>query len=163
MKKIFSIISLCLAIMLVGCKTKELTPEQQVKAKEYAEKIEKRDFIFNADRAQPASGRSINLTSNYYLKVSQDTVAASLPFFGRSYTAPTDPTDIGINFTSTDFVYYLDRKQNGVYEVKIEPKDIKNRQNQGIVFFLSINPDGYATLSTSSTNRQNMSFSGTIE
>lgn len=163
MKNVISIISLSLMIIFIGCKTKELTAEQQVKAEEYAEKIENRHFVFEANRAQPMSGKSINLTSSYYLKVTQDTIVANLPYYGRSYSAPTDPTDIGINFTSTDFLYSSNKKDNGTYEIKIEPKDIANRQNQGLTFFLNISSNGYASLSTSGTNRQSISFNGTVE
>lgn len=163
MKNIISIISICLMITFIGCKTKELTPEQQEKAKEYGDKIENRNFIFEANRAQPMSGKSVNLSSNYYLKVSQDTIIASLPYYGRSYSAPTDPTDIGINFTSTDFLYSSTKKENGAYEIKIEPKDVSNQQNRGITFFLSISPNGYASLNASGTNRQGISYNGTVE
>ena len=45
--------------------------------------------------------RSIYLSPYYYLKVSKDTVVAYLPYFGRAYTAPADPTEGGIKFTST--------------------------------------------------------------
>lgn len=150
-------------ILFMGCKTKELTHEQQVKRTESANKIESRNFVFEADRAQPMSGRSLNLTSSYYLKISKDTIIANLPYFGRSYSAPASPTDIGINFTSTDFIYNSTQRKNGSYEIKIAPKDIDNRQNLGITFFLSISPNGYANLGVSGTNRQNISFSGRVE
>lgn len=163
MKKIFSIISLCLIILLIGCKTKELTPDQQAKAKEYASKIEDRNFTFHANSAQPMSGRSINLNYNYYLKVTKDTIIASLPYYGRSYLAPIDATNISIDFTSTNFLYSTNKKDNGSYEIKIEPKDITNQQNEGISLLLSISPSGYATLNALPTNRQSISFYGTVD
>lgn len=163
MKRTLSIISLCLTIVFIGCKAKELTPDQQAKAKEYASKIEDRNFTFHANSAQPMSGRSINLNYNYYLKVTKDTIIANLPYYGRSYVPPINATDISIDFTSTDFVYTATQKDNGTYEIKIEPKDITSQQNEGISFVLSISPSGYGTLNALPTNRQNISFHGTID
>lgn len=163
MKNIFGIISLFLIISLIGCKTKELSPEQQIKAKEYADKIESRNFTFNARSAQPMSGRSINLNYNYYLKVSKDTIIANLPYYGRSYVAPINPRDISIDFTSTNFLYNQEKKENGTYEIKIVPKDITNRENEDISLLLKISPSGYATLNAILTNKQGISFYGTVE
>lgn len=163
MKKTLGIISLFLVILFIGCKSKELSPEQQIKAQEYVDKIEGRNFIFNANSAQPMSGRSINLNYNYYLKVSKDTVIANLPYYGRSYVAPINPRDISIDFTSTNFLYSENKKKDGAYEIKIVPKDITNRENEGISFLLKISPDGYATLNALPTNRQSISFYGTVE
>lgn len=163
MKNIFGIISLFLIISLIGCKTKELSPEQQIKAKEYADKIESHNFTFNARSAQPMSGRSINLNYNYYLKVSKDTIIANLPYYGRSYVAPINPRDISIDFTSTNFLYNQEKKENGTYEIKIVPKDITNRENESISLLLKISPSGYATLNAILTNKQGISFYGTVE
>ncbi len=163
MKKIVSVFSLCLIIVFIGCKAKELTPDQQAKAQEYASKIEDRNFTFHARSAQPMASKSINLNYNYYLKVTKDTIIASLPYYGRAYSAPMNATDIGIDFTSTDFFYLSEKKNNGTYEIEIKPKDISNNQNQGISLRLSISPSGYGTLNTLSTNRQSISFYGTID
>ena len=163
MKNIFGIISLFLIISLIGCKTKELSPEQQIKAKEYADKIESRNLTFNARSAQPMSGRSINLNYNYYLKVSKDTIIANLPYYGRTYVAPINPRDISIDFTSTNFLYNQEKKENGTYEIKIVPKDITNRENEDISLLLKISPSGYATLNAILTNKQGISFYGTVE
>ncbi|MBF0576316.1 DUF4251 domain-containing protein [Dysgonomonas sp. GY617] len=163
MKKISIITSLILLAILIGCKTKELTPEQQAKAKEYAEKIENRNFTFHATSAQPMSGRTVNLNYDYYLKVKNDTIIANLPYYGRSYVAPINPRDISIDFTSTNFNYSDTKKKDGSYEIKIEPLDITNRENVGISILLRISPSGYGTLNALPTNRQNISFYGTID
>ncbi|PXV63014.1 uncharacterized protein DUF4251 [Dysgonomonas alginatilytica] len=163
MKKTFTLISICLLAILFGCKTKELTPEQQTKAKEYAEKIENRNFTFHATSAQPMSARSVNLNYDYYLKVTSDTIIANLPYFGRSYIAPINPRDISIDFTSTKFNYSDILKKDGTYEIKIEPLDITNRENEGISLLLRISPSGYGTLNALPTNRQSISFYGTVD
>lgn len=163
MKRILGIISLCCIIAFAGCKTKELTPEQQQKAVEYADKIENQNFTFHANRVQPMTGRSVNLNYNYYLKVSKDTIIANLPYYGRSYVAPVDPRNISIDFTSTRFLYSINKKNDGTYEIKIEPQDIANRQNEGISFLLRISKNGYGTLNALPVNRQNVSYYGTVD
>lgn len=163
MKKTLGIIGFCCIIAFSGCKTKELTPEQQQKAVEYANKIENQNFTYHANRAQPMSGRSVNLSSNYYLKVSKDTITVNLPYYGRSYVAPVDPSDISIHFTSTHFLYSMNKKNDGTYEIKIEPHDITNRQNKGITFLLRISKNGYGTLDALPVNRQNISYYGTVD
>lgn len=163
MKKTFTIIGLCLTNIFIGCKTKELTAEQQIKAKEYAEKIEVRNFTFYANTAQPTGEPSVNLNYNYSLKVSKDTIVAYLPYYGRSYVAPISPIDINIDFVSTDFLYTESKNKNGSYEIKIIPKDITNRENEGIVLILKISPSGYGTLNALLTNRKTISFYGVVE
>lgn len=163
MKKTFTIIGLCLTTIFIGCKTKELTAEQQIKAKEYAEKIEVRNFTFYANTAQPTGEPSVNLNYNYSLKVSKDTIVAYLPYYGRSYVAPISPININIDFVSTDFLYTESKNKNGSYEIKIIPKDITNRENEGIVLILKISPSGYGTLNALLTNRKTISFYGVVE
>lgn len=163
MRKTLAIISFCCIITFMGCKTKELSPEQQQKTIECTNKIENQDFTFHANSAQPMSGRSVNLNYNYYLKVTKDTIIANLPYYGRSYVAPIDATDIGIDFTSTHFIYSVNKKNDGTYEIKIKPQDINNRQNEGISFLLKISKNGYGTLNALLINRQNISYYGTVD
>src|SRR5689334_12028310 len=58
--------------------------------------------IFKAQSVFPSSGGIINLTSEYDLKLSRDSIIAYLPYYGRAYTA-TPGEDGGIHFTSTKF------------------------------------------------------------
>ena len=73
--------------------------------------VDSKDYVFKADYVIPMRGTSRSLTSDYDLAVSKDTVKAYLPFFGRAYTAPMDPTQGGIKFTSTDFDYQTKEKK----------------------------------------------------
>ncbi|MDU1905755.1 MAG: DUF4251 domain-containing protein [Dysgonomonas sp.] len=163
MKKILFLIVTIQLILLGSCKTKELTAEQLERRDKLTEKIEKPDFLYIPNNAQPAQGRTINLDNSFSLKVKNDTIEAYLPYYGRAYTAPMNPTDSGIKFISTDFEYSSIMKKNGTYDIIIEPKDISNRYLQGIVLYLNVSNSGYGSLNVQSTNRQNISFYGTIE
>lgn len=67
--------------------------------------INSKNYVFVAQTAFPIGGRAINLTSPYDIRVSGDTVASNLPYFGRAFVAPINSLEGGIHFTSTNFIY----------------------------------------------------------
>lgn len=153
MKKLLFLIPIIqLLITLGSCKAKELTPEQLEQRNELTQKIEKPDFLFIPNNAQPAQGKLINLDRSFSLEVTKDTIEAYLPYYGRAYTAPTDSRDLGIKFTSTDFEYSSVMKKNRTYDIKVEPKDIASQYLQGIIFYLNVSNSGYGSLSIQSTS-----------
>ncbi|MGH2642695.1 MAG: DUF4251 domain-containing protein, partial [Chitinophagaceae bacterium] len=78
--------------------------EKEIKEKALQEKIQERRFIFNAQNVLPMRGRNRNIsTDNYTLQITPDTIIAYLPYFGRAYVAPMDPSKGGIQFTSIKF------------------------------------------------------------
>ena len=121
--------------------------------------IDQQEFVFKADMAYPMGGRSKNLSSDYYdLRVSKDTVVAYLPYYGRAYSAPIDPSKGGIQFTSTNFDYSVVPAKKGGWNITIKTKDGGDAQQ----LFLSVSTSGYANLQVSSVSRQSISFSGRI-
>lgn len=90
--------------------------------------IEAQRYTFKAQTANPASGRTRQLTTEYDLKVSKDTVIACLPYFGRAYSVPADLTGGGINFTSMQFDYNVSKGKNNRWEIIIKPKDANDVQ-----------------------------------
>ena len=57
-----------------------------------ARAIETQNYVFKARQAMPSAGRTRQLNTDYDLRVSKDSVASWLPYFGRAYQAPLDPT-----------------------------------------------------------------------
>ncbi len=55
--------------------------------------MDSKNFVFVAQIASPVGGRTMHLTSYYDLNVSKDTIVSSLPYFGRAYTAPINPSE----------------------------------------------------------------------
>ncbi len=121
--------------------------------------VESQNYIFKAQRVNPHASISRDLTSSDYdLTVNRDTVISYLPYFGRAYSAPINPTEGGIKFTSTKFDYKS--SNNGKrWTVTIKPKDASEVQQ----LYLDIFDNGFATLQVISTNRQGISFNGYIE
>jgi hypothetical protein len=120
--------------------------------------INAQDYRFIAQTAIPMGGPSKHLTGGYDFTVSKDSVVAYLPYYGRAYSAPIDPTKGGVQFTSTQFDYKVDTTKKGGWEISIKPRD--NRDVNQI--YLSVSSAGYASLRVTSINRQAISYNGEI-
>jgi hypothetical protein len=119
------------------------------------QKLEAKRYTFVAQTANPMRGRMIQLTSPYDLRISGDSVIAALPFFGRAYSAPVNPSDNGINFTSASAEYKsVFRKKR--WEISIRPKDVSAIS----VLNLTVYANGRAQLQVTSNNRDPISFNG---
>jgi len=131
----------------------------QDKAKAVQKMIEAQQIIFKAQFISPMSGISKVLTSEYDLTVSKDAVISYLPYFGRAYVAPIDPSIGGIMFTSDKFEYKKENNKKDGWDITIVPKDASDIQK----LYLHISSEGFATLQVTSTNRQAISFNGYVE
>jgi hypothetical protein len=152
--KLFKISSFLLLMTVFGATT---ATAQDLDAAAVKNMIESKSFVFKAEYVSPVGGRVRALTSEYDVSVKNDKVVTYLPYFGRAYTAPVNPTDGGIKFTSTNFDYTTNLKKNK-WEVRIKPKDVSDVQDM----YLTVFENGKATLRVNNTNRQNISFDGYI-
>jgi hypothetical protein len=121
--------------------------------------IDSSRFVFDAERVNPLRGRTRYLTSSYDVTVKKDSVESFLPYFGRAYQAPMDPSKGGIQFTSTDFSYKVEDKGDNGWDVIIKPEDYNEVQEMRFSIF----GNGSASLSVTSTHRDPISFTGHIE
>ena len=129
------------------------------KALQVKESVENQHYIFVAQTALPLQGRVRQLTTDYTLKVSKDTVIADLPYFGRAYSAPIGTSGGGIQFTSTKFEYTSTERKKGGWSISIKPKESQDVRELS----LSISENGYASLQVISNNRQAISFNGYLK
>ncbi len=132
---------------------------QNLSAKQVDSLINNKHFTFEAQRMTPQRGGQRFLTSEYFLRITGDSLISSLPYFGRAYTAPINTEDAGYNFTSTNFTYNVVPKKKGSYEVTIVTKDKVNTAT----FVLTAYNNGNAYLKVTSINRQPISFSGYLK
>lgn len=116
------------------------------------------DARYNVRNLFPGGSNLYQLTSRYDLRITPDSVIAYLPFFGRAYTAPLDPTKGGIQFTSTKFSYKKTIRK-GNYEILIEPHDNTDVKS----LYLTVSPSGYASLRIISLNKTPIAYNGIIE
>lgn len=138
--------------------------------------VEGKNFVFNATSASPMNSADISAIfskmpgamaggviqlggSRYQLTVGEEGVEAYLPYYGRSYNAPKNPTEGGIKFNAKEFSYKADKKKKGNYVVTIKPED-----NKGDVMSMTLNitQTGYASLNVVSNNRQAITYNGYI-
>ncbi|MEO5593959.1 MAG: DUF4251 domain-containing protein [Chitinophagaceae bacterium] len=147
-----------LAAVLVPKFSLAQSKKDSLKIAAIKELIANQAYVFKAQSTTPLSGRLRQLTSEYDLQVAKDTIISHLPYFGRAYSAPINPSDGGIQFTSKDFDYKLTDKKKGGWNVAIKFKDAKDVQQMQ----LSIFNNGTASLQVISNNRQSISFNGYI-
>lgn len=121
------------------------------------QKVEAKRYTFVAQTAIPMRGRTVQLTSLYDLKIAGDSVIAGLPYYGRAYSAPINPSDNGINFTSVSFDYKSTYRKKR-WEISIKPKDIQSVSEMNLIIY----SNGRATLQVTSNNRQPISFNGML-
>lgn len=158
MKKGFYL--LMAVLLLAACGTTQSAAEKEAKAAEIRNAVETFDFQFNATYAYPTGYRSIYLSPYYDVKVSPDTVQSYLPYYGRAYRAPMDPSEGGIKFTSTDYEYQVSPgKRNGNWLVTIKMNDTKRE----VMFYFDIWENGTARLDVRDMDRQPISFQGDVE
>ncbi|MDR3711690.1 MAG: DUF4251 domain-containing protein [Puia sp.] len=120
--------------------------------------VDSQTYVFKAQTATPLSGQLRQLTYGYDLTVTPGSVVSYLPYFGRAYTAPVNPSENGIEFTSKDFEYTKTPRAKGGWDITIKPKDVRNVQQM----ILTIFDNGSGTLQVLSTSRSQISFNGNI-
>jgi Domain of unknown function (DUF4251) len=120
--------------------------------------IDSKTFRFHAQSATSMKGRTKQLSSEYYLKINQDSLYVDLPYYGRAYSSGYPGTDLGFQFISKDFSYAADTTKKGGWDITIMPKN-EAKVNS---IYLSISSSGYCSVRISSSNRDPISYYGTI-
>jgi hypothetical protein len=154
-----SLLSLCTffpAWQLVGQETRENKQEQKEAAIEQL--VKSRQFRFVAQSATTMSGRSIQITYDYGIKFSKDTLQPYLPYYGRSYEASYASSEGGIEFTTQDFAYEMTNDKKGGWNLTFTP----NNQRSANKITMYVTTAGYATVQVTSNTRQMISFYGYI-
>ena len=139
---------------------KEIREEKKLeKQKQIALLVESKEFLFVANRVMPQSGRSINLTTDYFAEFHPELIKADLPFFGRAYAgAGYGGSDGGINFEGKPTVYNIEKKKKN-YVIKAEVRG----ERDSYTIMLLVYFEGSATLSINSNNRSSITYDGDIK
>ncbi len=137
---------------------KELKAEKKAQQMEVIKAIaESQNFVFSARNATPMSGRSLNLTSEYIVKVTNDSIFSYLPYQGMSHSAVFGGTESPMIFSQPIETYKIEETKNG-YMVKLSV----NNRTDNLNFSFHISQTRLTNLSVSSINRQPMSYSGEV-
>jgi hypothetical protein len=166
MKKYLNVLKIAQFIFVVAAASMHIAYAQESSANKKAAKLEavqtmvdSKNYVFEVQSVTPTSGRTRQLTPYYSLKISGDTLVSQLPYFGRAYVAPIDPTQGGFNFTTTSFIYTVNNRKKGGWDVDIKPNDSNIDVRE---MALTIFENGSANLIITSNNRQPISYYGYI-
>jgi hypothetical protein len=120
--------------------------------------VDAKSYDFHATTATAMDGMVKNLTSEYLVKMSPDSIVGFLPYFGRG-NAPTMDGD-GISFTTKDFSYDSRPTKKGGWEITIRPKDDGQRSVSQLYF--SIRSNGLTTIHVMAPHKDPITFDGEI-
>lgn len=134
--------------------------ERQEQYRETLALVNKGDFIFEARRALPQSGPSVDMTTNYgFIEVSPDsTVEGNLPFFGRAWHVEYGGRG-GIRFFGVPREVEISPKPDKkkiIYSFRIKDKDFFRVR-------MDIGYSGDASVSINSNNRSHISYLGSLD
>jgi hypothetical protein len=146
-----------LFISLISCVN--ALAQNDAKSEDVKSMVESKRFIFMARSATPVKSGIKQLTSDYTLKVTPDTIFSNLPYFGEVTQPLATPSDGGIKFTSTDFDYKIENRKKGGWEISIQIKDVRYNPRIDITIFET----GSAYVSVNSNDRQPISYDGEIK
>jgi hypothetical protein len=165
MKNILFIGMLFLALVNVSAQEAEKKSKKELKAEKKAQQkdeikaiVESKTFVFKANNANPMRGRTVNLTSDYDVRITKDSIFSYLPYFGVAYTASYGGTDSPMIFNNPFETYDFETTKNG-YLVKVSAQNSNDR----LEYSFHISETGSTSLNVSSLNRQSISYTGNIE
>ncbi len=147
-----------LAVIIINSAGQEKQNRKEKNWEQYRkteEMVEGGDFLFEAQYAFPYYGRNNYLTNSYFIRISEDTAVANLPFFGTTYNAKYGGNG-GIKFSGDiENVKYskIPEKMRIRYSFEVRDYDLYN-------VMIDINYNGNATVRIISKNRSHMSYQG---
>jgi len=161
MKSLIILIVLTAQLPALAQESKE--DKKAAQAAVLKDRVDSKRFAFRALSALVSGAATRQFTrqlsgSYYTLTVLSDSVVSDLPYFGRLYQSPMGQ-DGGIKFNSTQSDYTVKGRKKGGWDIKIKTKDVSNSPQ----LYLTISPNGSASLRVSCTDRQSISYEGIIE
>ena len=115
-------------------------------------------YKINVNRALPARGRSVTLTSPYSVEIRNDSVISYLPYYGRAYSIPYGGGE-GLNFKAplTDYKLEWDKKETA--KIKFSARSEEDKFD----FSIDVFSNGSSTIFVNMQNRQSISFQGELD
>lgn len=165
MKRTVFLIITALMFTIVNVHGQEKKSKKQLKEEKKAQQIkdtksmiESGTFVFKATTANPMGSSTINLTTEYDVKVTKDSLYSYLPYYGRAYIASYGGTDSPMVFDSKFESINIEETKKG-YTVKV----ITRNESDRLEYNFHISETGSATLNVTSTNRQSISYFGNLK
>jgi len=146
-----------LVLFLTACSSTKTTSET---ISAITRKVESKDITVTVHYANPLRMRQIVLTSEYDLRLKNDSAFAYLPYFGVAYSAPYGSSEGGIKFAEpmNDYAITPNKKSNG-WDIHFK---IRSKEDVYEIF-MNIFNNGSALFSVTSQKRDMISFSGEVK
>ncbi len=159
MKRFQWVWMLGIGLLLGGQSLSAQSRQEKKEAKEKAvkEQIDSGRFRIQVNRALPAAGGAVNLTTPYSLELYGDSVKADLPYFGRAYSLPYGGGE-GMRFEAPAGEYQLTYDKKEVARIQF-----KARTDEDLYTFnLRIFPGGSATINVVPVHKQGIQYQGVL-
>lgn len=164
MKKLTVIILMLAGVSMIYAQDNQMTRKEKKEARE-AERIvmtkalvTSGEWQFDATHMTPLSGRGRSLTSPYRVKVKNDEIDSSLPYFGRAYRAEYGNTSSPLSFRGKISDLTVGDWKKGGWIISFTTVNGNDRLD----YTFHVTETGSATLMVNSTNRQPISFNGDL-
>ena len=146
-----------LVLFMTACSSTKTTSET---ISAITRKVESKDITVTVHYANPLRMKQIILTSEYDLRLKNDSAFAYLPYFGVAYSAPYGSSEGGIKFAEpmNDYAITPNKKSNG-WDIRFK---IRSKEDVYEIF-MNIFNNGSALFSVTSQKRDMISFSGEVK
>ena len=99
MKKTLTFVFVMAALLLCGCASMKITPEERARiAEQVQENMDNKSFRIEVTQMIPGRGAARHV-DNYFVTIDGDNLISQLPYFGFAWTAPYGGGK-GLNFES---------------------------------------------------------------
>lgn len=154
---IFSLL-LVIAISISNLSAQSRKEKKELKRQVVEKLITSGKYKIDVNRALPARGRSISLTSLYSIEIRNDSVISYLPYFGRGYSIPYGGGN-GLNFKAPITGYSFEQDKKGTARIKFSARSPEDKFD----FNVSVYSNGSSSIFVNMQNRQSISFSGELD
>jgi hypothetical protein len=144
-------------VICAACATSK-SATQASNSEDVGRLLESKSFTFVPQTATPTGSRTRQITGGFFFRLSGDTLQSYLPYFGRSFSAPINPAQGGMDFTTTNFGYQVEQGRKGATRIVIEPRSGTDVRQITMQVF----PNGNASLQAISNSRSAIAYNGHI-
>lgn len=120
--------------------------------------IESGKYKIEVDKAFPARGRSVSLTSPYSIEIRNDSVFSYLPYYGRAYSIPYGGGE-GLNFKAPLADYKPEWNKKGTAVIQFTARSPEDRFD----FKVDVFDNGSSSIYVNMQNRQAIHFLGELK